>query len=44
MNFREFAVPFLAALAIAVFVWAVFGSPAPSHSWIAKRQVAGPSN
>ncbi len=29
MNFKEFAVPFLAALVIAVFVWAVFEIASP---------------
>ena len=33
--------PFLAAIAIAVLVWAVFGSPAPSHTWIAYARLPG---
>ena len=42
MNFRDFAMPFLAAAVLAVFVWAVLGPPPPAHSWIANRHFAGP--
>jgi hypothetical protein len=42
MNFREFSMPFLTAIVLAVLASAVFGPPAPEHTWVVKRHFAGP--
>ena len=44
MNFKQAAMPFLAAIAIAVAIWATIGSPRTEQLSVLgdKRRLAGP--